>query len=146
MLAFSMGAWLLWLCLMVSAAVYGARVVIQPLWSLSTALAPAVHLYSPGCGEVLCGESSSCVGQGSSKGRVLPRAPRESNQNDDGQQELILLNSRELNLCAHDGEAAKPWEDQLSTMHVTYAGCRPCYILAMQRNTCLSLWSPWVTL
>lgn len=61
---------------MVSAAVYGATVVIiQPLWSLRMALAPAIHLYSPGCGEALCGGSGGRVGQGSSKGRVLSRAP-----------------------------------------------------------------------
>lgn len=82
------------------------------------ALAPAVHLYSPGCGGVLCGESSDCVSQGSSKGRVLPRAPGESSQNNDGWRDLSLLNSRELGMCVHYGEAAKPCEDQLSTIHV----------------------------
>lgn len=93
MLAFSMGSWLPWLCFLVSASVYEVMVAIQSLWSLIMALAPAVHLYPPGCGEVLCGGSSGCVGQDNSKSRVLPRAPRESSQSNGGWEELILLNS-----------------------------------------------------
>jgi hypothetical protein len=34
-------------------------------------------------------------------------------------------------MCIHYGEAARPCEDQLSTMHAAKAGCRPCYMLAI---------------